>query len=302
MLNAAELRGLLPRRARDLPLLLYVHENQLSYPVQRSDPRDLHYGWSQALSAAAADRVLWNSAFNRDGFLRELEDLIRRMPAPRPVDLVENIQEKSRVLPVPLDVAGWAGARSPRTGAAHILWNHRWEHDKDPQALFSALETLVSEGLDFRVSVVGESFREVPQVFSEGRERLGRRVLHWGNIEDRERYRAILASADTAVSTARHEFQGLSILEAASAGAVPLVPDALVYPEIWPPRYRYRPGKLTDGLRDRIGAVDHWRGEDARRYCDRFDWQHLLPEWLGLFGGILAAAPRPPAPSDEIDP
>ena len=60
-----------------------------------------------------------------------------------------------------------------------------------------------------------------------------------GFVEDLGQYRALLARADVVLSTALHDFQGLSILEATAAGCLPLVPDRLAYPEIFPPCCRY---------------------------------------------------------------
>jgi hypothetical protein len=53
------------------------------------------------------------------------------------------------------------------------------------------------------------------------------------------------------VSTALHEFQGLSVLEASQAGCLPLVPDRLCYPEMYPADCRYDPD-VPDSLETRL--------------------------------------------------
>lgn len=292
LLNAAELRGLLPAGDRGIPLVLYFHENQLTYPVRVEDERDYHYAWTNALSALAADRVLWNTATNRDGFLGALEGFLRRMPAPRPRDLPSRIRARSAVLPVPLSPDVEPLARGPlprgprpggRRGPCRILWNHRWEHDKDPETFFAALVRLAGEGHAFEVVVLGESFRERPRVFDEARVALGKHIVGWGFQASREEYLHALEECDVAVSTARHEFQGLAVLEAAARGAVPLVPDDLAYPEIWPRTYRYPRGALVDALRDRILHAERWREEDPTAHAAPYAWSALEPRWRAVF-------------------
>lgn len=49
MLNLAELAALRPDLGK-LKKVLYFHENQLVYPVQKCKERDFQYGYNQILS------------------------------------------------------------------------------------------------------------------------------------------------------------------------------------------------------------------------------------------------------------
>ncbi len=44
----------------------------------------------------------------------------------------------------------------------HIVWPHRWEHDKNPEEFFNALFKLHEMEIDFRLHVIGEQFSEIP--------------------------------------------------------------------------------------------------------------------------------------------
>jgi len=125
----------------------------------------------------------------------------------------------------------------PPTGQAQaplILWNQRWEYDKRPDRFFALLYRLQAAGIPFRLAVAGESFRTVPAEFTEAREQLADHIVHWGYAPTRSEYLALLQQADLVISTADHEFFGISILEAMAAGAFPLLPARLSYPELIP--------------------------------------------------------------------
>ena len=241
----AELRGLVPSLA-DTPAALYFHENQFAYPTQgEAAERDHHYGFTQLVSALAARRCVFNSRFNRDTFLEEGARVLARMPDAVPAGWIDAIAERSLVLPIPLDLeplprcAYEPSPREERERGPVILWNHRWEHDKGPDRFFAALDALAERDVPFRVAVCGETFSRKPPVFDEARERLGERIVHWGHVESRRDYEALLGKAHLAVSTARHEFFGIASLEATWFGACPVVPDALAYRETFPDEHRY---------------------------------------------------------------
>lgn len=46
MLDLATWKGLAPAAHATRPVVLYMHENQFTYPRRRRDPRDAHYGYT----------------------------------------------------------------------------------------------------------------------------------------------------------------------------------------------------------------------------------------------------------------
>ncbi|XP_072787844.1 tRNA-queuosine alpha-mannosyltransferase isoform X8 [Taeniopygia guttata] len=221
VLNLAELAALRPDLGK-LKKVLYFHENQLAYPVQKCQERDFQYGYNQILSCLVADVVVFNSAFNMESFLKSIGKFMKLIPDHRPKDLEKIIRPKCQVLYFPV--------RFPDVSR---------EHDKDPETFFKVLMKLKEQDLPFHVSVLGETFSEIPDIFSETREVLGSSVLHWGYLHSKDDYFRALCTADVVISTAKHEFFGVAMMEAVHCGCYPLCPKALVYPEIFPAEYLY---------------------------------------------------------------
>ncbi len=231
MLNLAEWRGLVRRELADLPSVVYFHENQLTYPDPSSEKRDYHFAMTNLTTALAADQVWFNSGFHRNSFLSAIRTFLGRMPDYKLPDTVDKIESKSSVQYPCINPVAPPAAREP--GPLRILWAARWEHDKNPEDFFETLFQLQAAGIPFEVSVIGEQFGSTPGVFEPARNRLGRHVRRWGYQESRKAYESALAEADVIVSTAVHEFFGISVVEAVSCGVYPLLPNRLAYPEIF---------------------------------------------------------------------
>ncbi len=230
MLNLAEFLGLAPQALRDIPPIAYFHENQLTYPVLNPDARDLHFAFTNLTTALAAASVWFNSAYHRDEFLEALDVWLRRLPDHAPRHAVQTIRVKSEIHPP--GIQPMPTASRVHGGPLRIVWVSRWEHDKDPETFFESLDHLAQRTSDFRVSVLGQRFDRVPEVFEQARRRLQQHIDHWGYLASREDYLQVLAGADIVVSTAKHEFFGIAVVEAVAAGCLPLVPRRLAYPEV----------------------------------------------------------------------
>ncbi|XP_060731703.1 glycosyltransferase-like domain-containing protein 1 isoform X2 [Tachysurus vachellii] len=265
VLNLAELVALRPDLAA-LKKILYFHENQLIYPVRKSQERDFQYGYNQILSCLVADAVLFNSAFNMDSFLSSISSFLKMMPDHRPKGLEQLIRPKCSVLYFPI--------RFPEVAR---------EHDKDPELFFQTLLKLAERELSFEVSVLGETFTDVPDVFAEAKERLARHIRHWGFMPSKEDYLRTLCQADVVVSTAKHEFFGVAMLEAVHCGCYPLCPKALVYPEIFPGSYLYStPEQLFKRLQGFCKHPHLVRQHVIQVNVGRFSWDTLGHEYRSL--------------------
>jgi glycosyltransferase involved in cell wall biosynthesis len=239
MVNLPAFLALTRPRFDRTPVVLFFHENQLTYPLREGQERDYTYAYVNYLSALAADRVVFNSQYHHDEFFGALPDLLRRFPDYTHLDSIGRIREKSQVIHLGLDLEGLdrsrpADAAARDAGPPILLWNHRWEHDKRPDAFFRVVNRLDDAGVRFRLILAGQTFEEQPPEFKAGFHRYAERVLHYGFAEDFDEYARLLHRADVVVSTSAHEFFGLSMLEAIHCGCHPLLPDRLTYPELIP--------------------------------------------------------------------
>jgi glycosyltransferase involved in cell wall biosynthesis len=111
---------------------------------------------------------------------------------------------------------------------------------------------------------------------------LGDRIVHLGYVPGREEYLDRVASADIVLSTARHDFFGVAVVEAMFLGCLPVLPRALAYPEIVPERLHgellYDPGTVVEFLAGFLRAPPRHLRDEVRAAAERFDWLHLAPE------------------------
>ncbi len=298
MLNLAEFKGLVDERVRRLPSVAYFHENQLTYPDRYPREWDRHFAITNFTTCLAATQVWFNSEFHRQSFLTALPKFLRRMPDYRPLDAADTIHAKLSVRHPGVEEFA---ARPPRPdGPIRILWAARWEHDKGPDSFFEALRILKKDSVGFRLNVIGEQFEEAPEVFTWAREFFSGEIVRWGWQATREEYVAALQESDVIVSTAEHEFFGISVVEAIAAGVYPLLPRRLSYPEILKSGTDdeadafFYDGSTQDlaaqlaHLAKRIEQSQLWRDHPDRLHelIKRFYWRNLVDQ----FDDALAAS------------
>lgn len=222
-------RSMLRPTSRGIPILYYMHENQLVYPERNRQERDRQYGIMQFKSLIAADSIAFNSAFHRDVFFDALKDFLRAFPDRRNTALIPALRERSQILQLGIDPPR---VEIKKGSEPVVLWNHRWEHDKAPEAFFRVLERLIHKGIDFKVVLCGESYGQIPTPFTDFCSKYEERILHKG-FADRDTYQRLLAQSNVMPVTSNQEYFGLSVMEAISNCVIPLLPRRLVYPELY---------------------------------------------------------------------
>lgn len=243
--DLAALRGLRPDLAA-AHCVLYVHEHEFAYPDNPREQGRVDRQMRQILALLAADRVRVNSPWCGESLLAGVRAFLARVPDGVPEDVVERIEARLAVEPVPLEDALWEAERAApaRTGEVlEIAWNHRHEWDKGPDRLPAFLQALRRSGRPFRFHLLGQRFRRRPSGLDAVDAFLAAFPEHRGEtawLADAAAYRRCLAACDLVLSTALQEFQGLAVMEACVLGCRPCVPDRLAYRDWVPDAFRAR--------------------------------------------------------------
>ena len=282
-IDVAVLRSLLDCRGIRLPMAVYFHENQFSYPGQVPDPAAFQFSSINFTSALCADRLAFNSTYNLESFLKGIRGYLKKASDMELRYLEDRIRDKSVVLYPGMDfrlIDATAGPGSKKNIPV-IVWNHRWEHDKNPETFFHALFELAEEDYDFRVIILGQQFRYQPKIFSLAKKMLADRLDHFGFVENRKEYARMIRRGDIIVSTARHEFFGMAVLEGVRAGCRPLVPDRLSYRELFADKYRYPENGFKKHLQKLLSRDrdDFLSTTEALQMTEPYSWPILADRY-----------------------
>ena len=236
LINIADLKSLLDSKCP--PIILYFHENQLAYPLNKNEKLDYHYGLTDLTNSLSAECVVFNSHTHMETFFKELPLFLKHLPDFVPDWTIDKIRAKSLVIYPGIEdaVLTQKKQQSKINGKSIplIIWNHRWEFDKNPESFFGVLFKLKNEEVPFQLALLGERYKKQPSIFTEAESLLKENIIHSGYIDNYDDYLHMLKEGDIVVSTANQENYGIAILEAVLAGCIPLLPHRLSYPELIP--------------------------------------------------------------------
>jgi glycosyltransferase involved in cell wall biosynthesis len=238
MLDLPQWRGHVGGPLAQRPAVVYFHENQLTHPLPSGQPIDLHYGYTNILTALAADAVWFNSAYHRDSFFPAADEALRRFPDYRHRDALQRVAPRAEVL--------YPGIDFPRTRRAaelsspvsspqplHLGWIARWEFDKRPERLLEVLTALRARALPIQLTVLSKPTRASQPLWDRLQREFAAELAFAGYAPTRQDYAKRIGMLEGVLSTAAHEFFGIAIAEAAAAGVIPVVPNELAYPELY---------------------------------------------------------------------
>ncbi len=294
MVDLATLKGLVPNLA-NTPSIVYFHENQFVYPLSSRQQQRIEPQMVTLYNGLAADQLVFNSHYNRTTYLSGIEQLLAKMPDCVPKGIVNKLSSKSQVIPVPIEFTKHP-TPSTFTTPLTLVWNHRWEYDKGPERLYAALLLLKKRGIDFRIHIIGQQFRQIPDIFGQIQTEFSEHIGEFGYLENHKDYLRVLSESDLVISTAIHEFQGLAVLEAVTCGCIPVVPDRLSYPEFFEEIYCYQSeldniNSEAAGLCDKIEYwLDYLQHEHQLITPDisALSWKNLAGGYLDLLTNIVA--------------
>ena len=297
LINISDLKALLGNNCP--PIILYFHENQLAYPLNKNEKLDYHYGLTDLTNAISADSVVFNSEIHRRTFLKELPLFLNHLPDFIPVWPIDKIAAKSIVIYPGIEdtvVTEKADKLEKKDeDIPIIIWNHRWEFDKNPEDFFNVLFKLKKENTLFQLALLGERYKKQPPVFRKAEIILKENIIHSGYIENYDDYIDILRKGDIVISTANQENYGIAVIEAILSGCRPLLPNRLSYPEIIPPEFHseYIFTDTNDLEKKLKSALKEKKLFKQKRLIDRMSrlcWGTIIKEFDSLFDKTITMA------------
>ncbi len=288
MLDLTTFLALTRKKSSGIPVSIYFHENQITYPWSPQDrdvknKRNNHYGFINYTSALAADRILFNSEYHRDSFLEALPAFLNQFPDKKGKENIDLVKKKSVVLYLGIDLNRFDefhDSEEEKESEPIILWNHRWEYDKRPKPFFSTLFKLKQKGIKFKLVVLGERNEMIPKSFEEAKEKLSDEIIHWGYAKNFEEYAKWLWKADILPVTSKQDFFGGSVVEAMYCNCFPILPNRLAYPEHFPEEIRrdyvYEEGELEFRLETAIEHFMNLRQVDHQSLVKKYDWREMI--------------------------
>ena len=297
MLDLTTFLSLTRKKTYNIPTVMYFHENQLSYPWSIKDKDFInkehkHYGFINYSSALTADKVFFNSNYHKDSFLNELKLFLKRSPDYKELHTIEKIKDKSKVLYIGIDLKRFDRYKTKNEGPPLILWNHRWEYDKNPEMFFKVLFNLQKKEINYRVAILGERYNSYPSIFDEAKEKLQNKIVHFGYCNSSEEYAEWLWKADILPVTNNQDFFGISIMEALYCNTYPLLPKRLSYPELIPVNYHddhiyTNEEDLFNKLKFAINNVEEIRNLKFNQIAQAYDWSKMIKTYDQLLLSIV---------------
>lgn len=245
LMDTASFKALLKPVFHHSSIVTFFHENQLAYPIygnadNKKDQEKLKkytYPLVHLNQILSSDALLFNSKFNFDSLFQGLEKFIQSMPDARPYKSFEDAKKKCFITGLGVQISRKSNElldweKRPQ----RILWNHRWEYDKNPQEFISLFYKLIKTHPHLELDLLGDNRKgQYSETFLKLKKMFPSHIKTFGGLNDREKYIKQLGYSRLLPVTSNHEFFGLSVIDAITNGVIPLLPNRLSYPELIAP-------------------------------------------------------------------
>ena len=221
--------------SQEIPIIYYCHETQFTYPFSTKDEREnenFHYGFINYKSCLAADRVLFNTDYHKSCFISALSSLLSRLPDYSLQDTIAELESKSYTSYVGIDmqkISRISGSHD-RIQTPTLLWNNRWDEDKNPYLFLQLCKFLKKQNIEFKMVLTGKP-GNASECSTLLHKEFSSNIIHSGYIDSYEKYISLLRICDVLPVCAAHDFYGISFLEAVINNVLPIMPHGKVYAE-----------------------------------------------------------------------
>ncbi len=280
---------------KNIPIISFFHENQITYPWSTQDRdkeknRDHHYGFINYTTALRSDLVMFNSYYHKNIFIKELRKFLKKFPDNNDLFNVDIIEKKSVVSYLGLDLEKFDQYKKNSTNQCPIiLWNHRWEYDKNPEEFFECLKKIKNENIKFKLIILGEEFQTEMDVFTKSRKYFSNEIIHMGYAKSFSEYASLINKSDILPVTTKQEFFGVSVIEAIYCGVFPILPKRLTYPELFnsdlnPDNFYQDSTDLFIKLKECI--VNNTK-KSLREYSNRYKWSKIAKDYDNIIQKVI---------------
>ncbi len=298
MIDLSFFKALISNRYSNTPCIYYMHENQLTYPLAEADKEkhfDLSYGYMNYKSCLASDLVIFNSQYHRKVFIDACRSILLKMPELKNIETLKTIFNKSKIIPVGIDILRLDQLIQTENKEKHfppsILWNHRWDEDKNPKYFLDLLKLLDRSNIKFSL-LLTEQNRSSNQYLNYIKKYFNNRIISCRYINSYEDYISTISKCSLMPVSPGHDFFGISVLEAIYMGVTPLLPVGYVYEEhfnieknrsvFYSNKEEYF-NKSISILEDKL-TIDHL---DLKKSINRYNVENLMLDYIRCIKSLL---------------
>jgi len=278
-----------------IPIISFFHENQITYPWSTQDRdkeknRDHHYGFINYTTALRSDLIMFNSNFHKNSFIKELRKFLKQFPDNNDLYNVDTIEDNSIVSYLGLNLKKFDKYKNTTQNKIPIiLWNHRWEYDKNPDDFFNCLKKLKKEKIKFKLIILGEEFQTEMEIFTNARNHFYDEIIHIGYCKSFSEYATLINKADIIPVTTNQEFFGVSIIEAIYCNVYPILPQRLTYPELFedkknPENFYLNSKDLLIKLKK---SIKNKSRKSLKKYSEKYDWSKVAKNYDNLMNKVI---------------